>query len=637
MVVRAGHVPVVVYYRCSSPQQELSVDEQRVEVEAYCKIKGYVIVREYVDEGKSASKNPEKRVAFQQMIKDSFKKDFRFVVCYDAARFTRLHNHKKDISKAILMENGIAIDTCKEGVFDLNTPEGRWKDMAYCENNWNFALNLSKDSIRGRKEVLRLGFWPLGRVPYAYDRLYTDGERTMFIRRNEKFRKGRNWHLKLVINEEERLIVEEIFRRVLTEDISDRALAAELTQRGVAAPTKQGCAGQGYWDGEHVRTILRNKAYIGIAVLGKDKQRNAHNHIEETEKAGACPPIIDEASFAEVQQILDERQGEGRGQRGGKKQQYHRAAHLSGFVVCGHCHKRMRKHMTKGRVKFLCETARNSAACRCRNWGIYEDELLPEVASWLLEEVDIELLKALQAKPSEDNKHADEELLKRQIEDLEAKVNKYTVSALEAPAASRERAWALAGEQEQKLTQAREQLSLLQALRTDPELKDFSTWWYSVKDKLVVITNPPPKHVKQVVKLCEWASGDEADRIRDELSDNGICLVTTEQDGLHVVEEGGIATGTLTRDKIGRVWLEEGHYDPECEPIFAERDQLRALLTRLGFTVKLWWRHDPEARKHDPTKSEWIVCQKEINVRVKPQEISVSDVSRHSTATIPER
>ena len=57
---------VVVYYRCSSKQQELSIDQQRAEVEAYCKKKGYSIIREYIDEGKSASKDAEKRLCFRR-------------------------------------------------------------------------------------------------------------------------------------------------------------------------------------------------------------------------------------------------------------------------------------------------------------------------------------------------------------------------------------------------------------------------------------------------------------------------------------------------------------------------------------------------------------------------------------------
>src|SRR4051795_13719315 len=85
-------IPVVVYYRCSSPQQELSVAEQREVVEAYCARKGYRIIREYVDEGKSASKDPEKRTAFNRMIAGSKAGDFRVVVTYDAARFTRFDN-----------------------------------------------------------------------------------------------------------------------------------------------------------------------------------------------------------------------------------------------------------------------------------------------------------------------------------------------------------------------------------------------------------------------------------------------------------------------------------------------------------------------------------------------------------------
>ena len=52
----------------------------------------------------------------------------------------------------------------------------------------------------------------------------------------------------------------------------------------------------------------------------------------------------------------------------------------------------------------------------------------------------------------------------------------------------------------------------------------------------------------------------------------------------------------------------------EGEDIEAEPEQFRAFLRRLGFSVRLWWQHDPEGRKFDRSAFEWKVSKQEIQV-----------------------
>src|ERR1051326_3057791 len=44
-------IPAVAYYRMSTDRQEESIDRQKSQVEPYAARQGYLIVREYVDEG----------------------------------------------------------------------------------------------------------------------------------------------------------------------------------------------------------------------------------------------------------------------------------------------------------------------------------------------------------------------------------------------------------------------------------------------------------------------------------------------------------------------------------------------------------------------------------------------------------
>ena len=61
---------VVAYLRYSTQNQnELSIEYQREEVDKYCDKLGYIIVKYFVDEAKSATN--DKREAFDSMIKEA--------------------------------------------------------------------------------------------------------------------------------------------------------------------------------------------------------------------------------------------------------------------------------------------------------------------------------------------------------------------------------------------------------------------------------------------------------------------------------------------------------------------------------------------------------------------------------------
>ena len=98
----------------------------------------------YKDEGKSGSKDTEKRAAFQQLLLDSASGGFQVVLCYNASRFARLDSIDGAFAKQILRENGIVLWTVSEGKIDWNTTEGRMMDFMLSEQN-----HASSDIDRG--------------------------------------------------------------------------------------------------------------------------------------------------------------------------------------------------------------------------------------------------------------------------------------------------------------------------------------------------------------------------------------------------------------------------------------------------------------------------------------------------------
>src|SRR5262249_12736650 len=99
-------IPAVLYLRMSDDDQEGSIGQQRKEILAWARGR-YRIVREYVDSGKSGSKDQEKRVAFRRLVLDSARGDFDAILVWKSNRFGRLDSLEGAEAKKTLRGNGV--------------------------------------------------------------------------------------------------------------------------------------------------------------------------------------------------------------------------------------------------------------------------------------------------------------------------------------------------------------------------------------------------------------------------------------------------------------------------------------------------------------------------------------------------
>ena len=182
-------IRAVAYLRMSSDDQTTSIAQQRREVQAYAADHGYEIVSEYVDDGKSGSKDQHKRIEFAKMLTDAASHDFQAVLCWTTSRFARLDSFDAVIAKQALRTHGIHLNTVKEGKIDWNTFEGRILDVLRSESDHKFSRDISASTLRGRLDALNRGFWPNGAVPYGYDRLYFNDDHSHLAKRADAFRK----------------------------------------------------------------------------------------------------------------------------------------------------------------------------------------------------------------------------------------------------------------------------------------------------------------------------------------------------------------------------------------------------------------------------------------------------------------
>ena len=180
----------VIYARYSSDSQsEQSIEGQMQVCNEYAEKNGYVIVGEYIDRAMTGTN--DKRPAFQQMISDSKKYEWSFVLVYKFDRFAR-SRYDSAINKSILKKNGVKVISATEQI--SNTPEGIILEGMLESFAEHYSAELSQKVKRGLKESRIKGLFTGGHTPYGYDKI----------------------NQKLVINETEANFIRQMFNDYLS-------------------------------------------------------------------------------------------------------------------------------------------------------------------------------------------------------------------------------------------------------------------------------------------------------------------------------------------------------------------------------------------------------------------------------------
>jgi Recombinase/Recombinase zinc beta ribbon domain len=334
------------------------------------------------------------------------------------------------------------------------------------------------DSIKGRIALLERGEWPHGRVPYGYDRLYIDasGNETR-VKRNGSGSKGHRCRRLLVTNDEEAKVVEWLFREYLDKDISMRQLAKDLSSRNIPRPDGKSTA----WTDDAVKQILQNKAYASYAFIewagtdGEDRYQ---------EVAGAIPPIVTLHTWRRSVEKL----GINKEQR--RKVQPSKASALSGILFCGHCKKSLDKHSKtdssgKHYTYFTCTADIERPDLGCRQWRVYEEEVLPKVIERLVEEVDRAILEQNNANHLEEGEPSPLAFLKLKLAMVVEKLKSGYEQLLSASAHRKSAFEETVTKWEEEKAELERQIQNLNIVEGD--VSSFRKWWDSVKAHLVPV------------------------------------------------------------------------------------------------------------------------------------------------------
>ncbi|MCL2798598.1 MAG: recombinase family protein, partial [Firmicutes bacterium] len=252
---------VVIYARYSSAgQNEQSIEGQLKDCYAFAARNDMTVIHEYID--RALTGTTDKRPEFLQMIEDSKKRRFDYVIVYQLDRFAR-NRYDSATYKARLKKNGVRVLSARENITDDASGvliEGVLESMAEY-----FSAELSQKVKRGIAISAAKLQYTGGGVPFGYR-----------IDEDKRFQ----------INEETAPFVVKIFEMYLAGKTGVEIFKF-LNDRHIK--TSMG----GKWNKSSLQRILINRRYLGYYING------------DSETKGGIPQIVDEELFEQVQQQME--------------------------------------------------------------------------------------------------------------------------------------------------------------------------------------------------------------------------------------------------------------------------------------------------------------------------------------------
>ncbi len=249
----------VIYARYSSEKQnEKSIEDQLKACKEFAEENGFTIVNQYVDRAKSGK--TDHRPGFQQMIKDSAQKKFKFVLCW---KFDRISRNTRDYYyyEKVLFDNDVKVVSVNEQIEDPQAaPIIKAVNLGMAESfNVTLAINVNRGMRSNAQKCKSNGALPVGYQSDKEGTIELDPEKAPYIKNAFKlFLKGYSY----------------------------TDIANYLNDEGVK--TRKGKL----FTGNAVKRILRNPTYSGVYKF------------QDIVIKDGIPATIDKATFNEVQEKM---------------------------------------------------------------------------------------------------------------------------------------------------------------------------------------------------------------------------------------------------------------------------------------------------------------------------------------------
>src|SRR5579859_68758 len=284
-----------LYMRVSTGRQaehDLSIPDQRSQLNSWCRAKGQIVVAEFIEPGASAG--DDRRPVFQQMIKRACDGEHAFdlIVVHSYSRFFR-EAFEQEFYLRKLAKHGVKVVSMTQPVGDESEPvQAMMRKVIALFDEYQSKEN-AKHVLRSMKENARQGFWNGATAPLGYK-----------VREAEK--RGAKVKKKLDIDPVEAETVRLIFTLYLNGDGESGALGVKEIVKWLNARGYRTRRGKTFGVGS-VHRILTNSIYVG-----RWRFNQASSRTRDKKPAGEVveipvPAIVGPHAFEQVQRQLHAR------------------------------------------------------------------------------------------------------------------------------------------------------------------------------------------------------------------------------------------------------------------------------------------------------------------------------------------
>jgi DNA invertase Pin-like site-specific DNA recombinase len=147
-------------------EHDLSIPDQRSQLNSWCRAKGHNVVAEFIEAGASAS--DDRRPVFQQMIERACdgEDSFNLIVVHSYSRFFR-EAFEQEFYLRKLAKHGVKVVSITQPVGDESEPVQAMMRKVICSFR-RIPVKGECQAVRSMKENARQGFWNGATAPLGY-------------------------------------------------------------------------------------------------------------------------------------------------------------------------------------------------------------------------------------------------------------------------------------------------------------------------------------------------------------------------------------------------------------------------------------------------------------------------------------
>lgn len=272
-------VNAAVYLRMSTERQVYSVEHQRLHLTAFASARGYSIVREYADEGKSGL-DIKGRAGLRALIQDveAGAPGFSTVLVYDVSRWGRFQDVDESAHyEYVCRSAGVAVIYCAEPFVNDDSPMASLIKSIKRTMAAEYSRELSAKVFNAQSKFIAMGFKQGGSAGYALRRVVVGPDGTVKHELRYGERKGATSDRVIFVKgpDAEIAVLGKIYSMYIDHRLSDTEIARRLNADGVTSEFGRP------WTPWLVHSVLTNEKYLGNLVFNRGsfklQQKAVHN------------------------------------------------------------------------------------------------------------------------------------------------------------------------------------------------------------------------------------------------------------------------------------------------------------------------------------------------------------------------